>query len=215
MSFATSSFTGAAVQAKAVKAAASRSQLAVRADIYPEVRRAREETPAPPGPVLGGAGRAHARRAVPREGLNAAIAVGETHRVAPAREGGGVAGGACRTTRATATPQGAGLPQPARVRPARGRPTLARRVHTRVARRQGPGGCLRPLPTCVARRWGGSAALGGAPPARRALDSPLQIFWGAASRVPIGRRGLCQGAAPRVRLVPPRPQRPEGAIGCR
>jgi hypothetical protein len=36
MSFATSSFTGAAVQAKAVKAAASRSQLAVRADIYPE-----------------------------------------------------------------------------------------------------------------------------------------------------------------------------------
>ena len=89
MSFATSSFTGAAVQAKAVKAAASRSQLAVRADIYPEVRRAREETPAPPGPVLGGAGRARARRAVPREGLNAAIAVGETHRVAPAREGGG------------------------------------------------------------------------------------------------------------------------------
>ena len=32
---ATSSFTGAAVQAKAVKAAASRSQLAVKADLYP------------------------------------------------------------------------------------------------------------------------------------------------------------------------------------
>ena len=35
---ATSSFTGAAVQAKAVKAAASRSQLAVKAEVYP-VRR--------------------------------------------------------------------------------------------------------------------------------------------------------------------------------
>ena len=36
--FAVSSFTGAAVQAKATKAAASRSQLAVKAEVYP-VRR--------------------------------------------------------------------------------------------------------------------------------------------------------------------------------
>ena len=62
MSFATSSFTGAAVQAKAVKAAASRSQLAVKADLYPGACGAYAGAGAP----IGGGAQLELGRAAPR-----------------------------------------------------------------------------------------------------------------------------------------------------
>ena len=59
---ATSSFTGAAVQAKAVKAAASRSQLAVKADLYPGTPRSWRARATPAAHPKA----SHATRAPPR-----------------------------------------------------------------------------------------------------------------------------------------------------